>query len=184
MSDPATLTLAGVGAIALKEGVKFLYGQAGEILKRWRDRKEQTRGGDSTSADAELPTIFVGEQRSPRIHFQEIPALEGRLRALYRELAEYATEVSPVSTEDPDLLSKIDELRKVIERIYRQRLTFEGEQRRPADLAVFGRVELGTIGGEAIGVDAEGKGASEIRGEVVGEELKPGASAIGAKWKA
>ena len=37
MADP--LTLAAVGAVALTEGIKFLYGQAGETLKRWRESK-------------------------------------------------------------------------------------------------------------------------------------------------
>ena len=37
VADP--FTLAAVGAVAITEGIKFLYGQAGEVLKRWRERK-------------------------------------------------------------------------------------------------------------------------------------------------
>jgi hypothetical protein len=40
MPEPVTITLAVVGTAALKEGVKFLYGQAGELLKRWREKRE------------------------------------------------------------------------------------------------------------------------------------------------
>ena len=38
MVDP--LTLSTIGAVALTEGIKFLYEQAGEVLKRWRERKD------------------------------------------------------------------------------------------------------------------------------------------------
>jgi hypothetical protein len=37
MSDP--LSLALLGGVGLTEGIKFLYGQAGELLARWQDRK-------------------------------------------------------------------------------------------------------------------------------------------------
>ena len=38
MPDP--VTLAAVGGFALTEGIKFLYGQAGEALKHWQERKK------------------------------------------------------------------------------------------------------------------------------------------------
>lgn len=37
MSDPLTLTV--VGTIVITEGIKFLYSQATEVLKIWRDNK-------------------------------------------------------------------------------------------------------------------------------------------------
>ena len=52
MSDPVTITAAGVGMAAISEGIKFLYGQAAELLKRWRERRDKEReqrhrgGGD------------------------------------------------------------------------------------------------------------------------------------------
>ena len=64
VSDP--LTLAAVGAVALTEGIKFLYGQAGEALKRWRARQQ------AASAEApvavELPAdAFEGRLHDPRL---------------------------------------------------------------------------------------------------------------------
>ena len=35
MPEPVTLTAAAIGAAALTEGIKFLYGQAGEILNNF-----------------------------------------------------------------------------------------------------------------------------------------------------
>jgi len=43
MSDPDTLSAAVIGSAALTEGIKFLYRQAGEILKRWRERRDKPR---------------------------------------------------------------------------------------------------------------------------------------------
>jgi len=51
MSDPTTLSAAAIGAAALTEGIKFLYGQAGEILKRWRERKDKAAQESTAQAD-------------------------------------------------------------------------------------------------------------------------------------
>ena len=47
MADP--FTLGAVGAVVLTEGIKFLYGQAGEALKRWRERKAAGKNADCSS---------------------------------------------------------------------------------------------------------------------------------------
>ncbi len=42
MADPLSVTLITLASTeALKKGVEFLYGQANEILKRWRERKDK-----------------------------------------------------------------------------------------------------------------------------------------------
>jgi len=48
MPDPVTLTVPGGGAAA--EGIKFLYGQAAELLKAWRDRPAKIDRGDVAPA--------------------------------------------------------------------------------------------------------------------------------------
>lgn len=37
---PEPLTLAAVGGAVLAEGIRFLYGQATEAVKRWRERRD------------------------------------------------------------------------------------------------------------------------------------------------
>jgi hypothetical protein len=39
MSEPVTFSV--LGGWAALEGIKFLYGQAAEVLKAWRDRRSQ-----------------------------------------------------------------------------------------------------------------------------------------------
>lgn len=47
-----TITLASVAAATLHEGIKFLYGQAGEALRGWRQRKRAAaEAGEAARAD-------------------------------------------------------------------------------------------------------------------------------------
>src|SRR5262245_41005453 len=41
MGDPLTLAVLGGGAAT--EGIKFLYGQAAEVIKAWRARRDEAR---------------------------------------------------------------------------------------------------------------------------------------------
>ena len=77
MPEPVTITLAVVGTVALKEGVKFLYGQAGELLKLWRERHDAVKTTPlqaSEPAVIELPAdIFEGQLDAPQIHYDSSP---------------------------------------------------------------------------------------------------------------
>lgn len=64
MVDP--LTISAIGAVAITEGIKFLYGQAGEILKRWRERKDVAMDvsiqlKNTEPIDVKLPQTFEGQ---------------------------------------------------------------------------------------------------------------------------
>src|SRR5947199_10744351 len=82
MVDP--LTLSTIGAVALTEGIKFLYEQAGEVLKRWRERKNTVKDAspqqDKTeSVDVKLPDVFEGQFSAPQIHFNAVEQVEDPL---------------------------------------------------------------------------------------------------------
>ncbi len=64
MVDPLSIT--AIGAVAITEGIKFLYGQAGEILKRWRERKDadkdaSTQQNKTEPVNVKLPVVFEGQ---------------------------------------------------------------------------------------------------------------------------
>jgi hypothetical protein len=73
MPEPVTITLAVVGTVALKEGVKFLYGQAGELLKLWRERRDAVKTIPLQTSEPtvmEFPgDIFEGPLDAPQIHY-------------------------------------------------------------------------------------------------------------------
>ena len=75
MSDP--VTLAAVAGTILTEGIKFLYGQAAEALKRWRDEKDKATRSDIVSAQISNPAIFDGTLEPLTIHVGQLEALRG-----------------------------------------------------------------------------------------------------------
>jgi hypothetical protein len=188
MPDPTALTAAAIGAAALTEGIKFLYGQAGEILKQWRERRdkaaqESTARADQTeSTEVVLPDAFEGNLENPKIHFDRVQASETHLRELRRDLSDYAEDIDVVDKTDSALLEKVDALRNLLEAIYGQRITFKGENRPASGIPVVaGRVDAGVIAGQATGVDAEAITTGEVRGGVKADEIKEGGSATGVK---
>ena len=95
MADP--LGPAAMGAVALTEGIKFLYAQAGEVLRRWRDRKADTESSADEPVEVHLPpTAFVGQLERPRLNFEAVERLEQDLRALRAAVADYAQEIDEV----------------------------------------------------------------------------------------
>ncbi len=183
MTDPVTISIAGVGAIAVKEGIKFLYGQAGEILKRWRERKDKSELGDREPTTLVLPPVFDGQLQNPYIHFKVVADLEPTLRALYGDLSVYATGVVPVEKADAELLRKVDTLRRSMESILQQHLTFKGEERPASGTLLSGYVSADSIAGEVIGVEGEGQLQGEARGDVKASKVEPGGRVIGVKWR-
>jgi hypothetical protein len=186
MPEPVTLTAAAIGAVALTEGIKFLYGQAGELLKRWRERKEQT-GPEFGSASSwpvtvEIPQVFSGNRFDTVVHLQAVEEVSNQLMGLRRDLSEYATETIAVNPDDAALVGRVDALRTVLEAIYNKRLTFKGEDRPASGYpAAVGIVEAKTIAGGAIGISAGVLLDGNVTGTVRSDRIEPGGRAIGAK---
>jgi hypothetical protein len=189
MVDPATVTLSSIGAEALKEGIKFLYGQAAEVLKRWRSHRDKaTHDNDAAHAATEpiavkLPGVFVGELRDPEIHFDAVATREGELLRVFKELSSYASEIQPMETTNVELLGHVADLRAILEAVYRQHITFVGEQRPASGAILSGSVRAKAVAGEATGLEAEGKIEGEARGQVDADRVEPGGKATGLKWK-
>src|SRR4051794_36670422 len=86
MPEPLTLTL---GALALTEGVKFFYAQAGELLKWWRERRDKKPEAPEP-AQVVLPDhVFAEQLQDPRIHFDKLDPLAKPLKELLGSLAPY-----------------------------------------------------------------------------------------------
>src|SRR5215831_10979383 len=110
MPEPITIS-AILTTAALTEGVKFLYGQAGELLKRWRDRREATSKEDASAVSATEPvtvvlpeTVFAGQLSVSQIHFTELERLAEPMRQLRKELVDYAEDTVTVHPSDEKLI--------------------------------------------------------------------------------
>lgn len=153
MGEPNTLST--LGAVALTEGIKFLYSQAGEILKRWRERQELIKEDSAQLNQNELvqvnlpPTIFEEQFSALKIHFDLVQQSEKELRALRKDLTDYVEGIESVDEKDENLLKIIDALRKLLEVAYQQRLTFKGEPRTEQNPIVSVEMELKKVLGYA-----------------------------------
>src|SRR5215213_5523723 len=153
------ITLASVGSVALTKGIKFLYAQSGEVLKRWRERRETVESGtssldDTARIDAKLPNVFEGQLSEPEIHFDVVKRLGQELQETRRSLSDYADDIEKVDNNDQELLAKTDALRRLLEAILQERITLKGEQRPPSGPVVEGHIDVEEVAGYAAAVRA------------------------------
>lgn len=177
MADP--LTLAVVAGAVVTEGIKFLYGQAAEAIKRWRDKGPTAK---TASADATPPQdVFVGSLAPLQFHFEQVAQLEPRMLSLRRALSDYADGLTEVSNRDEMLMQTVDAFRQTMEAVYQQRLTFKGEQRPPSGPVVNGSIDVKVVEGVAAGVEARLIAAGRIAGHATAERVERGGLLAGVR---
>jgi hypothetical protein len=182
MADP--LTLAAVGAVVLTEGIKFLYGQAGEALKRWRERKaakaETAPPGPAEPVRVELPSdAFDGQLKDPKLHFDAVERLEEDLRDLWGAVASYAQGIEEVDPLDQRLLETVDALRQAMQAVYGQRITFKGEAHPPSGPFVAGEARVDEVLGYVAGLRAKRVLGGSVTGRVDAKKVGPEGQAVG-----
>jgi hypothetical protein len=146
------VTLAALTAAALTEGVKFLYGQAGEILRRRRERKDAAEA-ERAAVAVPTPEVVEGTLEPITVDVDAADKLADELRSLRATLADYVEGIEPVETSDERLVSTTAALRDAIESIIGQRITFKGEAREPTGTPVVtGTLTAKEIHGRASGI--------------------------------
>src|ERR1700710_2151618 len=105
MAEP--LTLAVVSSAVVTEGIKFLYGQAAEAIKRWRERRDVA---PTVAAAAPLPAVFGNTLQPLQIHLDCVATLEPQLLSLRRALADVAEGLQMLSSDDQLMLEAADAL--------------------------------------------------------------------------
>ncbi len=179
------LTLSGIGATALTEGIKFLYEQASEVLKRWRERKDPAAKATAPQPrvvepiEVVLPSIFEGQTAAVHIHFDAVERLEEQLRGLRKDIADYADGIETVDTADENLLQRVDALRCLLEAIYQQRLTFRGELRSLPGPVLEGRIDVEEVAGYIVAVRARKIASGHIKGDAAAKRVETGGQIIG-----
>ncbi len=129
MVDP--LSLSVLGGVALNEGIKFLYGQTTELLKRRRDQEQATATGAASSTEVAVQRPEVLDQPLSRVEvdFGVVASHDQQLREMRGGLADYAEGLADVDPTDVRLLKQVASLRALLELAYGQHLTFQGETR-------------------------------------------------------
>jgi hypothetical protein len=186
MAEPITLAL--LGSVMLTEGIKFLYGQAGEVLKRWRERKVSSGKEAAQPAEVTLlsPTpaadVLEGTMAPPVIHFDRVEPLADSMLGLWNSVGMYAQGLKDVDPSDADLVAKTDTLRRQLEAVFGQRITFKGEPRPASGTpVVVGIADVKTIAGKAAGLVAGTIERGEVRGELKADKVEAGGEVYGLK---
>lgn len=169
--DPLSLT--AIGGLALAEGIKFLYGQAGELLRRRRERK--TAGTPSSPP----PLGLLDHEPGPLVPDADtLNRLADRLQDLRDVLEPYVLDTSRLEADRP--LAQTAALREALEAIYAQRLTFQGEMREPSGTVITGTARARIVEGLLAGVRIDDlTGVDRVDGIVEVDEVPKGGQAFG-----
>jgi hypothetical protein len=172
------ITLAALGATALAEGIKFLYAQAGETIKWWRERK---------SAADPVPVVEQAPVKTPLIakpaDEAAVARLEEDIRKLRGALAVYADDVAPEPADpgNADLLATVDALRQALEAALGQDLTWAGEERPERGTGVDAAIDVEQVAGYVAAVRARSIEGGQVRAHVRAGTVEPGGQVIGVE---
>jgi hypothetical protein len=181
---PEPLTLAVLGGVVATEGIKFLYGQASELLKVWRERRHAARASGASG------NLIVPVKHSDALDGQpgegvvDEAVLEREHKALVQltgALSPYAQGQADIDPSDSDLADQAGRLRALLEEAYHQRFTFTGEDREPTGSAVTVRQALGEVEGEVIGAAADVRPGGVLRVDQDVKTVKSSGSVTGFK---
>jgi hypothetical protein len=169
--DP--LSVAAISGVALTEGIKFLYGQAGELLRRRRER---------TSADQPAtppPAGVLDRDPGPLVPDPAVlGGLAGKLQDLRDDLEPYVLDHSRLESHQP--LPQVAALRDALEAIYGHRLTFMGEPRESSGTVITGTARIKIVEGLAAGVRIDDlSDVDRVYGEIEADKVRPGGEAFG-----
>lgn len=182
MPDP--VSLSAVGIMALAEGVKFLYAEASAAIKLWRDKKArqvaEAPAAVAPFAPAAVPAAaFEGKVTPAAPDLQAVETLEESLVAARKDVADVADGIEIIDTGNAELLAKIDALRRLMEPVLSQRLTFKGEKRPPSGPLVRGDVQLDELKAYAAGVRARTIRSGEVSGSARAKTVGDGGQLFG-----
>ncbi|GAA0909001.1 hypothetical protein [Virgisporangium aurantiacum] len=150
--DPLSLT--ALGGMAAAEGIKFLYGQASELIKAWLARRKGDQG-----ETVEVPIVANDIlDRAPTAASANVDVLaeqEQQLLQLLSALSNYASGLAPIKLGDAVLEGNAARLRSILEAVYSQRFTFRGERRAPTGTRVRVDQAIDELRGIATGYQGE-----------------------------
>ena len=180
------MTLTVLGGVAATEGIKFLYGQASELLKAWRERRQKARDqapGESKDLDVPILESSVLDGR-PVARLADRVVVErehGALVELSGALSPYALGQVDVDLTDAELAQRAGRLRALLEAIYGQRFTFRGEDREPTGSRVTVSQALGVVEGDVLGAEADVSAGGSLLVEQRADAVRQRGSVTGFK---
>jgi len=178
MADP--FSAAALGGAVLTQGITFLYKQAGEVLKRWRERRDS--GANTEHATLRPPEgLLQGTVAPVEPRDDQADLLEQELRETRRALADYAEGIDVPKPGDQLVAEQADALRRLLEAAYGQRITFKGEHRPPSGPLVTGEINVKQVAGDAAAVRAKVISSGEVHGTATADRVEEGGKLTGVE---
>jgi hypothetical protein len=182
MVDPLSATV--LGGVAVTEGIKFLYGQATELLRRRAARRDAAAAAAKAAAEpmaVEVPPDLLAGQLAPvNEDASTVDELADELDKLRKQLSDYLDGIKAPDAADPELNRTVDALRTALESAIGQRITFKGEQRATSGTVVTGRASAKVVRGIAAGIDTDTV-VGEMHGTATAETVEPEGKVIGTR---
>lgn len=174
MTDPSGLSM--VVSSALPATFTFLYQRLDALLSKHR----ADAGTAQAEAIPEIPAVLVGDLELPLCSDDDrARARLAELRAYALGLVQYRRNPALITSDDPLLLQTLGELRDVLEDIYGQRFTFEGESREQS--GPFSEQRHGRVAGEVVGIEATNAIHGPVTSKITTESVEPGGRVIGMR---
>lgn len=159
MPDPSTLSV--LTSATLTEVVRFLFNQATTLLHRHSTREPPPTPECATSELEIVPlvttTVLDGCPTSDTVSGVALAAISGTLSGLIEDLR--PTLETPLLREDRELIRVAEHLRTILEQLYGQTFTFQGESRPHTGTRIAAHQIIGTLHGAGTALDYAGSGA-------------------------
>lgn len=179
MTDP--MSAAVLGAAALTEGIRFLYDQAGEVLKRWREKRDSGKAEAGTAMLRPPEGLLAGTVEPVEPQDDVADSLRRELSEARKALTEYIDGIEVARPGDQHVAVQMDALRRLLEAVYGQRLTFRGEDRPPSGPLVTGEIDVEQVAGDAAAVRATKVVSGEVRGVAKAARVEKGGRLTGVE---
>ncbi|GHJ30814.1 hypothetical protein TPA0910_52470 [Streptomyces hygroscopicus subsp. sporocinereus] len=173
MSDAMDLSM--VASSALPATFTFLYQRLEALLSRHRS-------GEPTAPETtpEVPAQLVGTLQLPlQADPDRLNVHLATLNALALSMAHYQRASEQVVAGDPLLAQTLGQVREVLEDVYGQRFTFEGERRAQSGPITEHRYER--VSGEVIGIEAQDTIRGGVKSVIDAKSVERGAKVVGMK---
>ncbi len=181
MADPLTWTV--VGSTVVVEGIKFLYGQMTEVMKRLAAKKEKPAEPATSPEPVALPTVFAQEGETRQANLATAEKLEEEMYQLHSDLAAYAAGLRKPTVGDPIVLEQLEALRKVMEAVYANHITFKGEKL-PTSFdgpTVNADLRIKEVKGYVAGIRIKKMNSGNASAKLDIDKVETGATAIGVE---
>ena len=172
----AEVMLIGVATVALEEGVKFLYEQAGKVLDAWRARRRDPAAPPPVIVPPPAQVTVDPPQPSTAAPDPDtVLALED-LRADAEAIVN-----GQLSAGYPAARATIAALREILEAALGTSITFDGEVSRPVRVSDV-NVVVNDVRGRLAGVRlAAGQGADVTKVNIQAHDVEAGADVVGVE---